>query len=1153
MECSVKMVDEENNVLLSTKNFNIGQRNGVDQTQTKSPPFPDLNLSSTPPVPQDWIVIPPPDCFQDANNYTPNVCQTTPTSGNWDQETDIFQPSNGKVHTDLQHSAPANQNTECSSSSNQKDYFMEFILSRHNDLQATTSPTSPLNSGDIFQETPTMTASSFETNSTTDNLHQSLPSTSPYSSNTTPMSNDIFKMPSSITRNKVFQSTPSVQTPTLMSFDTKAFDPLLDTSTKPQNDVQPKHSEIDYDTLLTSPKLDIHISPMGLQNGTVQGIPAVEASSSNTSPRLTFRRHQPKPAPRSRALKTTNHTTTSMQTLLANIPPTPTPSSFASIQDKTPASENDLPVYEDVLLLGQEKCVEDWPENSPELSPEWKPAGTLKLRRYSILIADVSDGPTGTDVTAKKNGKLTVGKKQSFLKRRSSKDKIGDEPKASELNTLGRGSKLNGDGANAVFSSDKEQNEYKSKKSSKPKIINMRRGSKVKSIEGSAKGTNSSAQESKEDIMSSLKNADIRICGEEGKEKDSKPKFKPLVPRRPSKSFSKDPSLDGNFEIDTSFSTSPSERDQGPEIDKHPEEKNSEEMDGQKQKKKVKVKFVPQRGYVIGLSKESDDSELKGACGYIPNPDFKENDRLDELKGACGYTPHSEFKEDTLLKTEAGHSYSPGDFKSSYFSGFVRSPSWDSKAAKHEKDFNKGTDVITCLDGNEKHQEMQDCRPKPIKFKFPSLHRRKSKSNEVAEVKQLATRDHDASALKKTSIFQVPPMPQQDSKSTEDEDEVPQKGADLFKAGDHEFSEDAGWEEYTLDNKPQKSNKMSKHGKWSKNKDVMDFPKDLLPPGATSGDFYLSEAAKAEWMSAQMDMRRAKEQEEDQRLEDGEDEGDTDSLMEWWNTVEFWDELPSDENISFKEDETISFKAIADKVHRGLRVYLKLFMERAELLYQHVLILYAIAEDLSNFHHRAKIANITGGTTTAVGGAAAIAGLALVPVTFGASLVISAIGLGVATAGGITAASATISDKFNNMHDRKKIEIIIQDYEAQLVEMQHCLQFITEGLRRLRSHPLLRRNNYFIADWEVRRALQTISFVSDPVERAEEITNNTMAKLASLHKGMDKYFTKDSKEVKKGCKKEVTAEVKSLAKNLQEGLVELNSIREQLLDACGNI
>lgn len=109
-----------------------------------------------------------------------------------------------------------------------------------------------------------------------------------------------------------------------------------------------------------------------------------------------------------------------------------------------------------------------------------------------------------------------------------------------------------------------------------------------------------------------------------------------------------------------------------------------------------------------------------------------------------------------------------------------------------------------------------------------------------------------------------------------------------------------------------------------------------------------------------------------------------------------------------------SFTEIADKVHRGLRVFYKVFTEQAEVLYLHVLRLYAIGDDISNFHRHAKIANITGGTTTAVGGVAAIAGLALAPVTLGASLIVSAVGLGVATAGGITAASATISD---NLHD----------------------------------------------------------------------------------------------------------------------------------------
>lgn len=285
-----------------------------------------------------------------------------------------------------------------------------------------------------------------------------------------------------------------------------------------------------------------------------------------------------------------------------------------------------------------------------------------------------------------------------------------------------------------------------------------------------------------------------------------------------------------------------------------------------------------------------------------------------------------------------------------------------------------------------------------------------------------------------------------------------------------------------------------------------------------------------------------------------------------------------------------SFTEIADKVHRGLRVFYKVFTENAEVLYQHVLRLYAISEDLSNFHHRAKIANITGGTTTAVGGVAAIAGLALAPVTFGASLIVSAVGLGVATAGGITAASASISDNVHDMNvgfmllftffaqnfieepklfhvtvkpftftlclfnqDRKKIEEVVQDYDIRLSELRGSLSFVAEGVRRMRFHPLLRRNNYYAGDWEVRRALQTISLVGEPLEHAEEIVERSTRALNKVFKGMDRYFNKDSKELKKGCKKEVTTQVNTLAKTLQEGLVALNSIREQLMEATGQV
>lgn len=58
-----------------------------------------------------------------------------------------------------------------------------------------------------------------------------------------------------------------------------------------------------------------------------------------------------------------------------------------------------------------------------------------------------------------------------------------------------------------------------------------------------------------------------------------------------------------------------------------------------------------------------------------------------------------------------------------------------------------------------------------------------------------------------------------------------------------------------------------------------------------------------------------------------------------------------------------------------------------------------------------KIAGITGGATSIAGGVAAAAGVILSPFTMGASLALTAVGVGVAAAGGITGASAAIAHK----------------------------------------------------------------------------------------------------------------------------------------------
>ncbi|XP_017165311.1 apolipoprotein L1 isoform X3 [Poecilia reticulata] len=311
---------------------------------------------------------------------------------------------------------------------------------------------------------------------------------------------------------------------------------------------------------------------------------------------------------------------------------------------------------------------------------------------------------------------------------------------------------------------------------------------------------------------------------------------------------------------------------------------------------------------------------------------------------------------------------------------------------------------------------------------------------------------------------------------------------------------------------------------------------------------------------------------EDLRMEPSRpDEGqDVEDLMDWWNTVEPWEDTPQDDDMTEKE-EAKAFAVTADKVQKGIRVFNKLFSERAESLWQHVIDLNAIADGLDKFNKKTKIAQITGGSTSAIGGVATIAGLALAPVTLGTSLIVTAVGLGVATAGGLTSAGAGISNQVNNSLDRKKVEKIVEDYQEKIADLNKCLKFIKQGIENLRKFDLIKMKksaynqdfptltSQFYEDGamagkailinanEIMRVVQIANVAGSTAARAVQIASMATGVLTGLFVGMDIYFVaKDSKELKKGAKSEFAAKIREVATQLHDGLVELNTIREEL-------
>ncbi|KAJ8268569.1 hypothetical protein COCON_G00137410 [Conger conger] len=309
--------------------------------------------------------------------------------------------------------------------------------------------------------------------------------------------------------------------------------------------------------------------------------------------------------------------------------------------------------------------------------------------------------------------------------------------------------------------------------------------------------------------------------------------------------------------------------------------------------------------------------------------------------------------------------------------------------------------------------------------------------------------------------------------------------------------------------------------------------------------------------------------------EEEEEEEDGDGLMEWWNTVEQWDDTPEDEDLTEKE-EAKAFAVTADKVQKAIRVFNKLFTERAEGLWQHVIDLRTIADGIDTFNKKTKIAAITGGSTSALGGVATITGLALAPVTMGTSLIVTAVGLAVATAGGLTSASASISNTVNNSLDRKKVEKIVEDYQAKMADISKCMKFIKQGIENLRKYDVVKMKNHaynqdfpvltniyedgamaskalLINTGEIMRVVQIANVAGSTAARAVQIASLATGVLTGLFVGMDIYFVaKDSRELKKGAKTEFAAKIREVAEQLHEGLVELNTIREELQEASRN-
>uniref|UniRef100_A0A671TDU2 Uncharacterized protein n=1 Tax=Sinocyclocheilus anshuiensis TaxID=1608454 RepID=A0A671TDU2_9TELE len=105
----------------------------------------------------------------------------------------------------------------------------------------------------------------------------------------------------------------------------------------------------------------------------------------------------------------------------------------------------------------------------------------------------------------------------------------------------------------------------------------------------------------------------------------------------------------------------------------------------------------------------------------------------------------------------------------------------------------------------------------------------------------------------------------------------------------------------------------------------------------------------------------------------------------------------------------------------------------------------AITDELASVHKNTTMGSLAGTVMGAAGGVTTLAGLALSPFTFGASLALTAVGVAAGVAGGATGATFSITNMIKQKNLRQTIEKIINDFQNTINPMIQLLSAISNS------------------------------------------------------------------------------------------------------------
>ncbi|KAM7394637.1 hypothetical protein PAMP_021425 [Pampus punctatissimus] len=253
---------------------------------------------------------------------------------------------------------------------------------------------------------------------------------------------------------------------------------------------------------------------------------------------------------------------------------------------------------------------------------------------------------------------------------------------------------------------------------------------------------------------------------------------------------------------------------------------------------------------------------------------------------------------------------------------------------------------------------------------------------------------------------------------------------------------------------------------------------------------------------------------------------DDSSLLEWWKGVTPWSRLCED-LLLYKETKIIKVKA--EHLYKAIKVYIILIYKHGGTMKGHIAELHCIADKVSK---GTKAAGNTGGASSGVGVKAAAAGVILSPFTLGASLALTAVGVG--TPGAIT-------KEVKATQTKNKIQMTLQDYESLILDIQVCLRFINEGTNQLKLHDL---SGLSKTRMDLVNLVRKLIASGGASARAIVVNSKVSGLIHGFTLGVDLFFTegKGGQELKEGLESKFAKKTHMLAEDLHDGLDELLQI-----------